>query len=200
MRDFNTVEECRDLSVVRWDMHFALRQIREMLGPHGLALIDFNVGQQVGLGQAERADRPRRPSAPTGSRSPGRLERILHVDNDADIRALAKLTLEALGGYRVESCESGADALAMAPGFRPDLLLLDVNMPVMDGPAARRALRKLPGCANVPAVFMTTRVQPHEIEALRSAGAVDVIAKPFDRQALSGQIAAIWQSAGAGAP
>jgi CheY-like chemotaxis protein len=128
-----------------------------------------------------------------------RLERILHVDDDADIRAMAKLTLETLGGCRVESCESGAEALAKAPGFRPDLLLLDVDMPVLDGPTTLQELRKLPNCADVPAVFMTARAQPHDIEMLRRAGAVDVIAKPFDRHALSGQIDAIWQRSGSAA-
>jgi CheY-like chemotaxis protein len=123
------------------------------------------------------------------------LQRILHVDDEPDIRAVAKLALEALGGYQVESCESGADALAKAPAFRPDLLLLDVMMPGMDGPMTLEALRKLPGCADTPAVFMTAKAQPHEIEKFRSLGAIDVVTKPFDPMELCGQIAELWRRA-----
>ena len=123
------------------------------------------------------------------------LQRILHVEDEPDIRAIAKLTLEALGGYQVESCESGAEALAKAPAFRPDLLLLDVMMPGMDGPMTLEALRKLPECADIPAVFMTAKAQPHEIEKFRSLGAIDVVTKPFDPQELCGQIDALWRRA-----
>ena len=121
------------------------------------------------------------------------LKRILHVEDEPDIRAIAKLTLEALGGYEVESCESGEEALAKAPDFQPDLVLLDVMMPGMDGPMTLAALRKLPSCSDVAMVFMTAKAQPSEIEKFRSLGAVDVITKPFDPQSLCQQIGALWQ-------
>ena len=121
------------------------------------------------------------------------LKRILHVEDEPDIRAIAKLTLEALGGYEVESCESGEEALAKAPDFQPDLVLLDVMMPGMDGPMTLAALRRLPSCSGVAMVFMTAKAQPSEIEKFRSLGAVDVITKPFDPQSLCQQIGALWQ-------
>ena len=121
------------------------------------------------------------------------LKRILHIEDEPDIRAIAKLTLEGLGGYEVESCGSGADALVRAPDFRPDLVLLDVMMPGMDGPMTLSELRKLPNCAAVPVVFMTAKAQASEIEKFLSLGAVDVIIKPFDPQALCVQIGEIWR-------
>jgi two-component system, OmpR family, response regulator len=123
------------------------------------------------------------------------LKKILHVEDEPDIRAIAKLALEAFGGFEVDSCESGADALARMPAFQPDLVLLDVMMPGMDGPMTLEAIRKLPGFAAVPAVFMTAKAQPHEIDKLKASGAIDVVIKPFDPEALCSQIADIWRRA-----
>ena len=100
--------------------------------------------------------------------------------------------MEGLGGYEVASCESGADALAQAPDFMPDLVLLDVMMPGMDGPMTLAELRKLPSCSDVAVVFMTAKAQPGEIAKFRSLGAVDVITKPFDPLTLCQQIGALW--------
>jgi two-component system, OmpR family, response regulator len=121
------------------------------------------------------------------------LKKILHVEDEADIRTIAKLALEAFGGFEVESCDSGVDALAKAPVFQPDLVLLDVMMPGMDGPMTLEALRKLPGFAQVPAIFMTAKAQPQEIEKLRFLGAIDVVVKPFDPEMLCTQITDIWR-------
>jgi two-component system, OmpR family, response regulator len=123
------------------------------------------------------------------------LKKILHVEDEPDIRAIAKLTLEAFGGFEVESCESGADAVAKIAAFLPDLVLLDVMMPGMDGPMTLEAIRKLPGFAAVPAVFMTAKAQPHEIDKLKTLGALDVVVKPFDPEALCTQIGDIWRHA-----
>ena len=120
------------------------------------------------------------------------LRRILHVEDEADIRTIAKLTLEAIGGFEVQSCESGPDAIASAAAFKPDLLLLDVMMPGMDGPMTLAELRKLPGTAHTPAVFMTAKAQPHEIAKFRELGAVDVVTKPFDPQTLCDHLTTIW--------
>ena len=76
--------------------------------------------------------------------------------------------------------------------FAPDLVLLDVMMPDMDGPATLRALRQLPGMAALPVVFMTAKVQPQEVAEYRARGALDVIAKPFDPMTLAAQVREIW--------
>lgn len=123
------------------------------------------------------------------------LRRILHVEDEADIRTIAKLTLEALGGFEVESCESGADAIRRIAAFKPDLILLDVMMPGMDGPMTLNELRKLPEGARTPAIFMTAKAQSHEIAKFRELGAIDVVTKPFDPQTLCDHLRDIWRSA-----
>ena len=120
------------------------------------------------------------------------LTRILFVEDDADIRTIAQLALEAVGGFTVAVCESGDEALAVAPGFQPDLMLLDVMMPGMDGPATLFALKQHPSLAATPAIFMTARVQRHEVEQYRELGAIDIIPKPFDPLLLPATIAGIW--------
>lgn len=120
------------------------------------------------------------------------LERILYVEDDDDIRSVASMALELIGGLQVAACSSGVEALARAEAFAPQLLLLDVMMPGMDGPATLAALRELPGCAATPALFMTAKVQPHEVMHYRSIGAFEVIHKPFDPMTLADDIRAIW--------
>jgi two-component system, OmpR family, response regulator len=120
------------------------------------------------------------------------LQRILCVEDEADIREVAQLALEAVGGFEVRMCASGAQAQAVAAGFAPDLILLDVMMPDMDGPTTLAALRALPELAATPAVFMTARIQPKEIAHFKSLGALDVVAKPFDPMLLADALRSIW--------
>ena len=120
------------------------------------------------------------------------LARILMVEDEPDIQAIARLALEAVGGFTVSVCGSGAEALASGPAFRPDLVLLDVMMPGLDGPGTLHAMRQGPEMAEVPVVFMTAKVQPQEVATLRSLGALDVIAKPFDPLQLPSMIRDIW--------
>lgn len=124
---------------------------------------------------------------------PGELKRILYVEDDADIRTIVVMVLEAVGGFSVVTCSSGGEAVQAAPGANADLILLDVTMPGMDGPATLSALRDIPATARTPVVFMTASVQPSEVRYFRSLGAVDVIAKPFDPMTLSAQLREIWQ-------
>jgi CheY-like chemotaxis protein len=120
------------------------------------------------------------------------LTRILMVEDEPDIQVIARLALEAIGGFTVSVCSSGAEALAGGPAFQPDLVLLDVMMPGLDGPGTLQAMRETPRMADVPVVFMTAKVQPQEIANLRSLGALGVIAKPFDPITLSATIRGIW--------
>ena len=123
---------------------------------------------------------------------PKPLVRILYVEDEPDIRAVAQMALEAVGGFAVIACASGAEALVAAPTAAADLLLLDVMMPGMDGPSTLKALRALPASANTPVIFMTAKVQAAEIAQYRELGALDVIHKPFDPMELSAQISRIW--------
>lgn len=123
------------------------------------------------------------------------LERVLYVEDEPDIRAVAKLALEAVGGLKVSVCERGDLAVAQAEQFDPQMILLDVMMPGMDGPSTLMALRANPRLRDIPVAFMTAKVQPHEIEHFKSLGAVGVIAKPFDPMLLAQQVRSLWQSA-----
>ena len=121
------------------------------------------------------------------------LEHILLVEDDPDIQTVARLVLETLGGFRLSAFLAGADAVARAEELAPDLVLLDVMMPGMDGPATLEALRRLPGFADKPVIFMTARAQPDEVARYRALGVADVIVKPFEPTQLCDQIRAIWQ-------
>ena len=120
------------------------------------------------------------------------LKRILHVEDDRSIQAIAKLALETLGGFEVLSCLSGQEALDQVQGFNPDFILLDVMMSGMDGPATLSKLRELVDIEQVPVAFMTAKVQPQEIEQYRQLGAREVIVKPFDPMTLAAQVRSIW--------
>ena len=123
------------------------------------------------------------------------LERILYVEDEPDIQAVAKVALELLGGFQVQVCGNGQEALAAVRDFAPDLILLDVMMPGMDGPSTLAQLRADPGTATIPVVFLTAKVQPAEVVYYQSLGALDVIAKPFDPMTLAAQVKQIWSAA-----
>jgi len=120
------------------------------------------------------------------------LNRILYVEDEPDIQAVATLALEHVGGFTLEVCSSGSEALSKGEAFDPQLILLDVMMPDMDGPTTMKKLREIDQLSEVPVVFMTAKVQPHEVDELKQMGAVEVIAKPFDPMTLSDQIRAIF--------
>ncbi len=125
----------------------------------------------------------------------GELKRILYVDDEPDIRTVAKMALETVGGFTVLLCASGTEAVACAEDFAPDLILLDVMMPAMDGPATLAALRKLPSLARTPVLFFTAKVQTGEVEQLKSLGALEIVAKPFKPMQLPQTLRDIWERA-----
>ena len=116
------------------------------------------------------------------------LHKILLVDDDADIRRVATICLERVGEWAVVGVGSGAAALAVAAVEAPDVVLLDVMMPGMDGPETLAVLRADPRTRSIPVIFMTARVLPEEVEAYLRLGARGVIQKPFDPMALPGLV------------
>lgn len=121
------------------------------------------------------------------------LKKILYVEDEPDIRTIAQVALEDIGGFTVKYCGSGREALEQAESFVPDLLLLDVMMPGMDGPATLQALRKMPKLVNTPAIFMTAKAQTAEIEEYGKLGVLDVIVKPFDPMRLAETLQDCWK-------
>jgi len=126
------------------------------------------------------------------------LKRILYVEDEPDIQTVAKMALELIGHFEVCVCSSGEEALATAEAADPQLILLDVMMPRMDGPTTLGHLKQMPRFQSTPIVFMTAKAQPKEVEQFKSLGAVDVIAKPFDPMALPDTLRDIWAKYGAG--
>jgi CheY-like chemotaxis protein len=118
-------------------------------------------------------------------------KKILFVEDEPDIQTIAKMSLEMIGGFNVCLCSSGVEALQKALDYRPDLMLLDVMMPGMDGPETLRQLLLIPELAAIPAVFMTAKVNAQEISKYYSYGAKAVIAKPFEPLKLPEQIQAV---------
>jgi CheY-like chemotaxis protein len=116
---------------------------------------------------------------------------ILVVDDDADIRRIAALSLERIGGFRVVLASSGEEALVIAAADPPDAVLLDVSMPGADGPATLGALRALPATAGVPVVFFTATSSDAEAQRLCDLGAAGVVPKPFDLADLPRRLHAI---------
>ena len=119
------------------------------------------------------------------------------VEDDLDIQIVARLALEAVGGYTVATCSDGRQALRMAADFAPDLILLDVMMPDMDGPTVFEKLREEAALREVPVIFMTAKAQAHEIEGYLALGALGVVSKPFDPMTLSATVAEIWENCAA---
>ncbi len=120
------------------------------------------------------------------------LRKILIVEDEPDIQTIAGMALEKLGGFEVGICSTGEEALERAPGFDPDLILMDVMMPGMDGPTTMRELRAIPEITDVPVIFMTAKTQGQEILEFKRMGAAHVVSKPFDPMTLSSTIQEIW--------
>ena len=111
-------------------------------------------------------------------------ERILVCDDDDDVRAIVEMALAAVGGFSVTPSSSGHAALELFSLVKPDLVILDVMMPEMDGPTTLARLRALPGGDAVPVVFLSAKTQRSEVERLRAYSVLDVLEKPFDPMAL----------------
>ncbi len=113
--------------------------------------------------------------------------RVLVVDDDDDVREVTILSLEVIGGYEVFDADGGVTAIELARLHRPDLVLLDVMMPGMDGPATFRALRADPETAHIPVVLLTAKV-PVSLDQEENKGLAGIISKPFDPRALVAEI------------
>lgn len=124
------------------------------------------------------------------------LQKVLYVEDDVDIREIATIALQDIGGLTVAVCESGAQALNVIDDFAPQLVLLDVMMPDMTGPETLVALRQQGSVTDATVVaFMTAKVHPEELERYYELGVTNIISKPFDPMTLADDVRAIWDSA-----
>jgi CheY-like chemotaxis protein len=120
------------------------------------------------------------------------LNRILLVEDDPDIQTVTSMALGSFGGYTVHVCGSAREAIDSAASFLPDLILLDVMMPGMDGLDTLKALREIPATATTPVIFLTARVQPADVALYSELDSLAVIRKPFEPSALVETIHGIW--------
>lgn len=123
------------------------------------------------------------------------LKHILCIDDEADILEVTKMCLEVVGGYNVTTLNSTADIISKVSSVKPDLILLDVMMPEIDGPSLLTQLRSSQEFKNIPVIFMTARIQKKEVDEYLKHGAYGVISKPFEPMQLASQIQEIWNKA-----
>ncbi len=116
--------------------------------------------------------------------------KVLIVEDEPDLRLIVRLSLRERGVAVVEAA-SGADGVEVARAERPDIVLLDVMMPAMDGPTTFEALRADATTCRIPVVFLTAKAMPSEIERLLALGAAGVLVKPFDPLALADELGRI---------
>jgi len=120
------------------------------------------------------------------------LKRVMLVEDDPDVQTIASMALVDIGEFDLTVCSSGREALDQVHAIQPQLILLDVMMPDMDGPTTLEEIRRLPLASQPPIIFMTAKVQPQEQQRYLSLGAIEVIAKPFDPVSLADQLHAAW--------
>jgi two-component system, OmpR family, response regulator len=121
---------------------------------------------------------------------------VLYVDDDADICSVVQATLRLVPGLHVQTADSGERAIDLAHEIRPDLVLMDVMMPGLDGPSTLKRMRESVLLADIPVVFMTAKVLPAEISQFLQMGAIGVIVKPFDPLKLYAELFALWNKGG----
>jgi CheY-like chemotaxis protein len=115
--------------------------------------------------------------------------KVLVVDDDEDIVEILSLSLSAYRGWTVETLTSGPATVEVCRWFQPDAILLDVEMPILDGPGVLAQLRSDPGTAGVPVVFVTGATEPTLDARLRALGAAAVLPKPFDPVSIGDDVA-----------
>ena len=108
------------------------------------------------------------------------LKKILYVEDDEDIAVVATMTLEEIGGFEIKHALSGSLALELLASYDPDLILMDVMMPGMDGVETYKEIRNLEKWESIPVIFMTAKAQTHEQKTYMDLGAIGVVVKPFD--------------------
>jgi DNA-binding response OmpR family regulator len=119
--------------------------------------------------------------------------KVLIIDDDDDIRLIAGLSLGRVGGMEVIDASGGAAGVRKAQDEHPDVILLDMMMPIMDGAETLKALRSQPATALTPVIFLTCKAVGAEVERMMALGAAGVLVKPFDPRTLSSDVRALMK-------
>lgn len=121
------------------------------------------------------------------------LKKILYAEDEVDVQTVVELTIQTLSNFEIKICDNGKKLLECVEDYNPDLILLDVMMPEMDGPTTFKNLQINEKTKDIPVIFMTAKAQVHEIENFKGTGISGVITKPFDPLNLCSDIEEIWK-------
>ena len=121
------------------------------------------------------------------------LERVCYVEDDEDIQRVVRVSLERIGKMSVEIVTDPTRAIEAMQAFKPDLVMLDWMMPVMDGPALFRQMKQHPETSALPVVFITAKAAQRDLDELAALGAAGTVSKPFSPKDLPEQLRAIWR-------
>ena len=120
------------------------------------------------------------------------LQKVCYVEDDADIQRIVRLSLERVGKMQVEIVGDPTAAIDAMVAFRPDLVMLDWMMPVLDGPALFKQMKQRPETSALPVIFITAKAAQRDLDELVALGASGTISKPFSPKDLPDQLRAIW--------
>lgn len=121
------------------------------------------------------------------------LKKILYAEDDLDIQTIVETIIDAMSNYKIKICNNGRELLECVEDYNPDLILLDVMMPEVDGPSAFKALQADEKFKNIPVIFMTAKAQVHEVQSFMESGVIGIITKPFDPIQLIPLVTKIWE-------
>lgn len=121
------------------------------------------------------------------------LKKILYAEDEPDVQTVVVITVQTMSNYEIKVCANGKILLDCVEEYSPDLILLDVMMPEMDGPTTFKNLKLNERTKNIPVIFMTAKAQTHEVETFKQSDAIGIITKPFDPLLLCTEIEKIWR-------
>jgi len=120
------------------------------------------------------------------------LKKILYAEDEPDIQMIVETIIQAMSDYNIKICDNGQVLLDCVEDYKPDLILLDVMMPLMDGPTTFKNLQENEKTNDIPVIFMTAKAQVHEVKAFSDSGVIGIITKPFDPMQLCSIIKEFW--------
>jgi two-component system, OmpR family, response regulator len=120
------------------------------------------------------------------------LRKILYAEDDTDVQTIVELTMQTMSNFDLKICDNGKKLMECVEEYNPDLIILDVMMPEMDGPSTFRNLQFKETTKDIPVIFMTAKAQAHEVKDFKECGVIGIITKPFDPIKLCHEIAKIW--------
>ena len=121
------------------------------------------------------------------------LKKILYAEDEPDVQTIVQISVWSTCNYEMKVCDNGQLLLDCVEDYKPDLILLDVMMPFMDGPTTFKNLQLNEATKNIPVIFITTLVQINALKQFKEHGIIGVITKPFDPVTLCSDIRELWE-------